>query len=394
MLTDLISGLSLERFDAIVVTGKSYYTNDAGKLSKRDKFGDVAVRRVGSLRVFNRSILGRILNYIAFHILASFEVFRIVRRGDVVVCLTDPPLLNVTLAIPLALRRAKLVNWIQDIFPEVAIAIDFGGPLKPIAKLLEAPRNRAWRRAAQNVVIGQRMAQFLKEKRVPEERILTIQNWTDEDQVKPFVGRENHLRAEWGLTDRDLVVMYSGNLGRAHDIDTVIDAIQHLAKIGRSDIKFVFVGGGAKVAKLSKLIGKHNLDTVRFFDYQPRARLSESLSVGDVHWISLIPELEGLIVPSKFYGICAVGRPSLFIGDHKGELGVLLRDQQCGWTISQGDATGLADKLCALADARDQLDRAGASARRLADSDNARAARIAQWQSLLESMATSNEADE
>ncbi len=394
VLTDLISGLSLGAYDVTIVTGRSFYTKDAGKLEKRDSFGDAAVIRVSSLRVFNSSIFGRILNYIAFHILATLTVFRIVRRDDIVVCLTDPPLLSLTLSLPLAIRRAKLINWLQDIFPEVAVRLDFGGPLKALASLSKRPRNSIWRRSAKNVVIGERMRDLLSGNGVKEDQIAVIPNWCDETQIQPFAENDNPLRTEWGFSSNDLVVMYSGNLGRAHDTETVIDAMRILKSMDRSEIKFVFVGGGAKVQSLMELARTEDLDAVRFFDYQPRERLSESLSVADVHWISLIPELEGLIVPSKYYGICAVGRPSLFIGDADGELGVLLSDHECGWTVSQGDAAGLAQLLCALADAREQLEQAGANARKLAESENARAARIAQWQRLLESMAMANKAGE
>ena len=223
MLTDLINGLDTSVYDVSVITGKSYYTSDLGELPAREMINDVNVRRIASLRVFNGSMLGRIVNYVLFHFLAAFLVLKNVRRGDIVVCLTDPPLLSVTLFVPTLLKGGRLVNWVQDIFPEVAVGLSFGGPLSKLAPILQPVRDAVWRRSAMNVVIGDRMGDLVQSRGVTKDRISVIPNWCDELALTPQNERGLAIRQEWGLSEDDFVVMYSGNLGRAHDISTVLD---------------------------------------------------------------------------------------------------------------------------------------------------------------------------
>ena len=204
-----------------------------------------------------------------------------------------------------------------------------------------------------NIVIGERMAERLARFEVPAERIRIIPNWANGALIKPFPHAANSLRQEWGLEDK-FVVGYSGNLGRAHEVDTLIEAIAYLeqdrnVKSARReetglkcDVVWLFIGGGALSRQLGGEIAARGLASVRFRPYQPRERLAESLSVPDVHLVSLRPELEGLIVPSKYYGIAAVGRPTIFVGDADGEIARILKAEGGGQTVALGDGAGLA----------------------------------------------------
>src|SRR5262249_20173242 len=151
--------------------------------------------------------------------------------------------------------------------------------------------------------------------------IEVIENWCDGQAVKPLPAQANGLRAEWGLSDR-FVVGYSGNLGVAHEFETIIEAADMLRE--RRDIVFLFVGGGARLQHLNDQVRQRGLQNVVFRPYQARARLTESLCVPDVHLVCLRTDMEGLVVPSKFYGVLAAGRPCLFIGDPEGEVALAL----------------------------------------------------------------------
>ena len=156
------------------------------------------------------------------------------------------------------------------------------------------------------------------------------------------------------------MVCYAGNLGRVHDVDTVLSAMTILyerAKHSRSDlaakIMFVFIGGGAKRADLEREALKRGLTNFRMRPYQPKERLGETLGVGDVHLVSLDPALEGLIVPSKFYGIAAAGRPTIFIGSKDGEIARLLEEVGCGFTVTPCEGEALVERILQLAGDRD-----------------------------------------
>ena len=138
---------------------------------------------------------------------------------------------------------------------------------------------------------------------------MVIHNWSDDQSVHPVAPVGDPLRADWGLQGK-FVVGYSGYLGRAHEYDTLLAAAQLLKD--NTDVVFLFIGGGHQHETMKQEIQRRGLErSFQFRPYQPADVLSYSLSAPDVHWISLKPEMEGLIVPSKFYGVAAAGvRPS------------------------------------------------------------------------------------
>ena len=152
---------------------------------------------------------------------------------------------------------------------------------------------------------------------------------------------KNELRARWNFRPDDIVVGYVGNFGRVHDFDTILEAITlhqqraKLAPVGdiTHNIVFLLVGGGAQRARVEHEIALRKLTNVRLHPYQPSELLPQTLSAADIHLISLRPEMEGLIVPSKFYGIAAVARPAIFIGSSQGEIARLIEHAKCGFTV-------------------------------------------------------------
>ena len=208
-------------------------------------------------------------------------------RGDVVVAKTDPPLLSIVLAPIAKIRGAHLVNWLQDIFPEVAEKLNIGGPAgRFFAKAVTPLRNWSLRSARTNVVVGDGMAAHLEAQGIPRSKITVINNWADASLIRPQAEQENQLRKEW-LPPGRFVVCYAGNLGRAHDIETVLSAmtlLQDRAVISPNDpaakVMFLFVGGGAKRAKLEREALKRGLTNFRMRPYQPKERLAETLGVG------------------------------------------------------------------------------------------------------------------
>ena len=181
------------------------------------------------------------------------------------------------------------------------------------------------------------------------------------------------------------VVGYSGNLGRAHDFQTVLAAAERLRNEKR--IVFLMIGGGKRFEDLVIAVKARGLEnSFRFRTYQDRAMLAYSLGVADVHWLSLDPLLEGLIVPSKFYGIAAAGRPIVTVGDGDGEIARLVRRHRCGITIAPGDAATLADTLRRWSQAPDALAEMGARARQMLDAPFTRRRALEQWSRLLEQL--------
>ena len=298
------------------------------------------------------------------------------------------------LVVPIArLRGARAVNWLQDVFPEVAERLDFGGRAGRLGfGLLRGLRNGSLRAAHANVVLGGRMADCLAALGIARERICVIPNWADGRSIAPVAPAANALRREWGLGDR-FVVGYSGNLGRAHDIDTILEAIEIVGRSPQaSRIVWLFIGGGNQLEALRGKVGRGKVGrelsaSVRFEAYQPRELLAESLSAADVHLVSLRPELEGLVVPSKFYGIAAAGRPTIFIGDTDGEIARTIARIGGGISVAQGDGAGLADAVLKLAADPGRCAEMGAAARGAFEVEFDKPIAIARWEALIGSIA-------
>jgi len=410
MLSDLAFALAAKGHPVQVITSRLTYEGNRSLLAS-ETIGNVAVSRVPTTAFGRDNLLGRTLDYFTFYLSAAFRLALDAQRGDVIVVKTDPPMLSVV-AAPIAwVKGARYMNWLQDLFPEVATALGVGRakPQKWSISLLRRLRDLTLRDAKANVVLGERMAAQLRKRRVPEERIIIIANWADGTQIRPVERTHNALRKEWNLKDA-FVVGYSGNLGRAHSFETFLTAVAHLEArqkavrkapvlanardsswqedsaredLARQDIRWLFIGSGAQTEKLKRAVCERGHTSVLFRPYQPRERLSESLSVPDVHLISLKPNLEGLIVPSKYYGIAAAGRPTVFVGHPDGELARIIRDSNTGFVVRDGDGAGLAEAILNLARNRELAAEQGARARRLFETKYDFAHAVTAWESLI-----------
>ncbi|HVO49238.1 MAG TPA: glycosyltransferase family 4 protein [Steroidobacteraceae bacterium] len=362
MLSDLAFRLADQGVPVAVVTSRQLYENARAALPPRERIRGVTVHRVNTARWGRARLVGRALDYASFHVAAGFELRRLLRSGDVVVAKTDPPLISIAVAVAARLRGAVLVNWLQDLFPEVASAIAPGAMPRWLERGLVAARDQTLRQAAMNIVLSEGMRGRLLARGVSSAQIRVIPNWADATTVVPKSSDDSVTRRRLGLSG--LVVGYSGNLGRAHEFDTLLGAARLLST--DNGISFLITGSGAKAASLQRMVKEEGLDRFVFQDYQPPELLADSLAASDVHVVSLLPRLEGLIVPSKIYGILAAGRPALYIGDPEGDVGRLVRDNACGIAVRCGDRERLASELRALRQQPERLSLMGMRARELA----------------------------
>ena len=293
---------------------------------------------------------------------------------------TDPPLISVVAGWVAGLRRARLVNWLQDLFPEVATALGVGLRRGAMSDRLTRFRDGSLQKATMNVAIGEGMRRRLLALGVDEGRVRVVHNWSDDERIRPLSQESNPLRGEWGLGGK-FVVGYSGNLGRAHEYETLLAAAEALRD--ERDLVFLFIGGGASMEGLRAEARARGIGNLLFRPYQPDERLPESLAVPDVHLVVLRPEMEGLIVPSKFYGIAAAGRPTIFVGSRDGEIAGLLASGEAGIAVAQGDGTGLAGAILGLRDDPELRERMGRNARRLCEERFSRRAALERWEEVL-----------
>ncbi len=387
ILSDLTFHLAGAGHEVHVITSKQIYDQPNAALPDQEIIHGVNVHRVASTRFGRGTLLGRGLDYLSFYRSVRRRLREIAQTGDVVVAKTDPPLLSVAVAPVVRRRRAHLINWLQDIYPETASIL--GVPLVrgPIPAALARLRDPTLRDADATVVVGELMARRVQALGVPLARVHVIANWCDDETIRPVAARDNPLRQAWHLPDK-FVVGYSGNLGRAHDFETVLAAAERLRD--QSHIVFLMIGGGKHSEDLIKAVKARGLEnSFRFRPYQERAMLPHSLGIADVHWLSLRPALEGLLVPSKFYAIAAAGKPMVMIGDPEGEIGRLIREHRCGTIIVPGDAAALADTLRLWSEKPKSIVEMGAHARQMLDAQFTRRRAFDQWGRLIGQLASS-----
>ena len=364
MLTDLTEDLQAAGMDVAVITGRQLIDNPRARLVTQESHNGVAVYRVWSTRFGRGNLIGRGFDYLSFYLGAGWRLWRLCRPGDVVVAKTDPPLISLIAGWVARWRGAFLVNWLHDLFPEIAERLGVGFVAGLPARVLRALRNRSLRSARCNVAIGERMAAQLAQLGIAPECVTVIHNWCDGQAIHPLPLDNHGLREAWNLGDR-FVVLYSGNMGYAHDFDTVLDAAERLRD--RAEVVFLFVGAGMQRRPVEREAARRGLCNVQFKPYQARDTLGQSLTAANAHMISLRPELEGLMVPSKFYAAAAAGRPILFIGACDGELARLVVDNECGFQVPPGHGDALAEHIVSLAAEPGLAERQGRAARRLFD---------------------------
>ncbi len=383
ILSDLAFHLAAGGKDIHIVTSQQLYDDPAAQLPSTETIRGVQIHRVATTRFGRSRLIGRTLDYLSFYWSMWRRVMSLARPGDIVVAKTDPPLTSVVAIWAARRRSAHLINWLQDLYPEIAVEI--GVPLLkgPLASVMGYLRNRSLRRASANVVVGKSMAARVRGCKVAPERIHVIPNWINDTEVKPVRAAKNPLRREWQLENK-FVVGYSGNLGRAHEFQTVLGAAEQLRD--NIHIVFVIIGGGKQCDELAQQVRARKLDRAfRFFPYQEQSALKYSLSVPDVHWISLPPNVEGFVFPSKLYGALAAGRPVIAITATDGELANLVRENKCGFVVASGDSDSLSRTILYLAKDTRTRNRMAVQARATLDAKFSRRDALNLWQRVLES---------
>lgn len=325
----------------------------------REQHNGVEIFRARGSRFDKRRFTGRAVNYVSYFLTACYAGVK-VDRPDVVVALTDPPIIG--LAGWLAARRARapLVMAYQDLFPEVTVLLkDFhsdtiNGALQSINRFL-------CRKADRIVALGETMRQRLIEnKGAPSDRTIIIPSWADTRAIVPGPKRNAFAEAHH-LADK-FVVMHSGNIGLSQSLETVVDAAAMLTHV--PDVQVVFVGEGVKKPELQERTRALGLSNVTFLPFQPKERLSESFASADVFVVSLQEGLAGYIVPSKLYGILAAGRPYVAAVEPSCEVASITQAHQCGLVAEPSNARALADAVMTFYHDRQLTQRFGENARR------------------------------
>jgi putative colanic acid biosynthesis glycosyltransferase WcaI len=275
------------------------------RLSQTELAGRVRIARVGSTDYPRFQMKRRVLNYLSYVALAIPRALFL--RCDVVLAMTDPPFEGIVGAIVAMLKGKPYVYNIRDMYPDMAVG---GAIVEPglLARFWEKLHRWALRRATRVIVLGEDMRARIIAKGVEAARIEIVRDGTD---ILPPDAPEPLLDGEIIRTIRGnfrFVLLHAGNLGFYGAWETLITAVRELEADG---IGLVFVGEGAQRAHIEALA--REAKNVRFLPFFPANKIPSVLAAADAHVITVKRGLEGVVVPSKMYGILAAGKPILVV---------------------------------------------------------------------------------
>lgn len=329
LVTDLAEGLAEHGFDVEVVCEA-----ESSTALLREEHAGVNVRRIRIAGHSSQSIASRALAAVAFY----FGVLRVLltgHRADLVIFLTAPPFLSVLGLVAKTLRGQPYGVWSHDLHPEAEIVHGLLSKSGILTSLFERADGDSYRGGEFVVDLGRCMRNRIERRGVDPRRSETIPVWSRQQDVTQIPHSENPLRSQLGLGDR-FVVMYSGNAGIAHCFEEVLEVADRLKN--DEAFFFLFVGGGARRGEIERFVEERGIRNFRYMDYFPRADIGRSLSVADVHLITLRPQMSGIAVPSKVSGIMGVGRPIVMVGSPDSEVSQMIMEAKCGMVVEPGQS--------------------------------------------------------
>jgi glycosyltransferase involved in cell wall biosynthesis len=378
MLGDLCEHLARHGHDVHVLCSTGHYdhgTRTEPAAPRYELRNGVHIHRVSATGFGKRSMVGRIIDYLTFHLIIGLRTLLSGHRYDAIVTLTTPPLIGLyaTFVRAMTFGHTKHVCWVMDLHPDIEFELGVFRRTSPVPRLLDYLNSMHFRFADRCVALGPHMADRIVAKRVKLDCIRAIPVWghdlEDHDPVQP---------------NDKFTVMYSGNAGLAHTFTAICQAALRLQSDER--FEFLFVGGGRRMREVQRFKDKHNLDNVVIRSYVPREELGRSLRQADIHLISLRDNLAGCAVPSKLYGIMAAARPVVFIGPGSCETADAIRDADCGKALDTDDTDGLIEFLITCADDPQLCKLMGDNARRAFEHHYQPSVCCERWRPLLEEL--------
>lgn len=260
------------------------------------------------------------------------------RRGDRLLVVTNPPTLPPLVGVIARWKRMDAHLLVHDVYPEVLAATGFLSVDSRGYRLLKRFFSATYGLYQSVIVLGRDMAEVVRGKVDAGRRITIIPNWGDVDEVRP-VAREDNSFLRLNAIDAPCVIQFSGNIGRTHDIETVLAAARRLGD--RPDILFVFAGYGGKTGVVADAIAAGELPNVRLLPRQPRELLGPMLASATATIISFVDAMRGLSVPSRMYNVLSAATPIIAIAEADSELALVVEEDRAGWVLAPGDVDAL-----------------------------------------------------
>ncbi|MDG2991893.1 glycosyltransferase family 4 protein [Candidatus Synechococcus calcipolaris G9] len=360
LIEELAKYLSDQNVRVKVFAGQPGYAFSRLMAPRYESQDNLTIKRTRTARFWPRRIRGRLINGLLFCVRSLLHIIKSHRQVDVLLLTTEPPYLTFIGYLLNRLLGMRYICLLYDLYPQVAVELKVVQPHHWLVKLWNHCNHLAWQRSDSIIVLSESMRQrVIADCPDIAHKVNVIPNWANPSQIVPMAKADNWFAQDHHLVDK-FTILYSGNLGRCHDVDTILAAA---AKLRHKPVTFVFIGGGAKKADCVQRVEELGLENCLFLPYQDKDVLPYSLTACDLSLVSIDIGMEGLVAPSKLYGILAAGRPVLAICPPTSYLRQVLTDGQCGMAVNNGDADALVDFVDYLMENPQVGDRLGQAGR-------------------------------
>ncbi|WP_138506404.1 glycosyltransferase family 4 protein [Nostoc sp. PA-18-2419] len=339
LLEELVKQLGKRGVDIEVFTSQPGYAFRSHTASAVEWADQIRIQRSRTAQLWPGRIRGKAVNGVLYTLRATLYLLKAWRYKNILLVTTAPPFLPIIGYLGYLLFRLPYVCVLYDLYPDIAIALGVISKGNWLVRLWRGINKQVWLKAKGIIVLSPAMKQHVVVHcQEVAKKISIIHSWANPEEIVPIAKRENWFAWKYSLVHK-FTVLYSGNMGRCHDIDTILEAAKQLQD---ESIKFVCIGGGTKRDELITRVNRLGLNNFTFLPYQEKQVLPYSLTACDLSLVSVDATTEGLIVPSKLYSALASGRPIAVICSETSYLKEMIASANCGGTFNNGDGQGLA----------------------------------------------------
>ena len=342
-LTELAEVLSSYGMRLKVIASQPTILWDSKIVPKTMEYENITIKRTWSTRLSKLSFLGKLINLTTFFISASIEVL-IHDKKVPLLLLTNPPYLSMLGRISKLMYNTTYGVLLHDIMPQQAELLNIIKPNGIFSKIWRAINHFWYKKSSYVIVLSRDMLEGAlenanlkssKDEKECREKTHVIHIWSDDRVIKPMLKSESQIAIDLKVIDK-FVVQYSGNHGRFHDIETLINITKKLVK--NDKIIFQFIGEGYKKKMVNDYIERDKPSNIYTSTYVSKDELNESLAMADIGVVAQMPGQEKVCYPSKLLGIMSSGRAILAICSRNCEMGKMIEDNELGFVIDNGNA--------------------------------------------------------
>ena len=341
-MTGTAEGLALSHNVSVICGQPSYHERDT-HAPARELLNGVDVYRCWSTTLDKDKLVYRVFNLLTISGAMFVTALLHVRSGDIVIAVTNPPLLPYLAAVVCRMRGARFILLVHDVYPEVLTRLNILKDKSFAVRMLDRASRWLYKEAERIVVLGRDMRDLVQNKLDSKQaRVVLIPNWGDTDSIRPMRFSENRLLKTMDLTGK-FVVQYCGNIGRTHGIEDILATAEILSH--DHSIHFLLIGWGAKKKWAIQRQAERDLRNLTIMDPLSPEDLCEGLNACSVSIISLAAGMSGISVPSRMYNVLASGKPILAVCDADTELASVVREERIGWVIPPAQPGAIASCL-------------------------------------------------